>query len=378
MKVEPSPSDVAGSASKVSNKSFFGSKINDKVYDANIPRLCVFTFVLGLGNIQTGFAISGNNQTAPVIKAKFGWDKEEAILYNTIISAAAIFGVVTGSLAGGKFITKGRRVAIIVFNVFSAIATALTMFLNYPAIVIGRFFFGFCCGVFSVAGPKMLDETVPIQLSSSFGTATNTFLSGGIMVALLLGAGLPDDSDFEGQVDDGFWRVIYGFPLICNVITILMFLTCFREDSITYSISTDNDADALSLIKKVYAAHEDPDEILASLKGKSEKGSSGITLGQACCDRKFKTSTWVAFALCFFQQQTGLDGIMIYSNTIFAQMADKGAISITAKQGSYMVGTVNWVGALISPIPLSYFGRKTLLFWGQIAMGISLVMTGIF
>jgi len=43
-----------------------------------------------------------------------------------------------------------------------------------------------------------------------------------------------------------------------------------------------------------------------------------------------------------------------------------------------MVGTVNWVGALISPIPLSYFGRKTLLFWGQIFMGISLVMTGIF
>lgn len=69
---------------------------------------------------------------------------------------------------------------------------------------------------------------------------------------------------------------------------------------------------------------------------------------------------------------------MIYSNTIFGQMAEKGAISITAKQGSYMVGCVNWVGALLSPIPLSYFGRKTLLFWGQIVMGLCLVLTGIF
>ena len=146
----------------MSNKSFFGSKINEKVFDANIPRLCIFTFVLGLGNIQTGFAISGNNQNAPVIRAKFGWDKEEAILYNTIISSAAVLGIVTGSLAGGNFITKGRRIAIIIFNVFSAMATALTMWLNFPAIVIGRFFYGFCCGVFSVAGPKMLDETVPI------------------------------------------------------------------------------------------------------------------------------------------------------------------------------------------------------------------------
>lgn len=40
----------------------------------------MFTFVIGLGLIQAGFAISGNNQTAPVIKVKFGWDKEEAIL----------------------------------------------------------------------------------------------------------------------------------------------------------------------------------------------------------------------------------------------------------------------------------------------------------
>jgi len=97
-----------------------------------------------------------------------------------------------------------------------------------------------------------------------------------------------------------------------------MFLTCYPEDSVTYSISTGNDAHALSLIRRVYAEHEDPEEILLSLKGKSQKGASGVTLSQATCDRRYARSTWVAFALCFFQQQTGLDGIMIYSNTIFA------------------------------------------------------------
>jgi len=164
--------------------------------------------VIGLGLIQAGFAISGNNQTAPVIKAKFGWDTEEAILWNTIISSAAIFGIVAGSLTGGKLIQNGRRTAIIQFNVLAAVAVSLTMFLNLPMIVIGRFLFGFCCGVFSVAGPKMLDETVPISLSSSFGTASNSFLSCGIMIALLLGVGLPDQDDIEAQKDDGFWRVI--------------------------------------------------------------------------------------------------------------------------------------------------------------------------
>jgi len=295
-----------------------------------------------------------------------------------LISSAAIFGVVTGSLVGGRFIQGGRRNALIIFNFLGAIAVTFTMFLSLPMIIIGRYLFGFCCGVFSVAGPKMLDETVPIHLSSSFGTATNTFLSGGIMVALLLGAGLPDDDDLEGQKADGFWRVLYGFPYACQALTIIMFTTCWPEDSITYNISTGNDEHALSLITRVYAKSEDPEEILAGLKGRSQKGASGVTLTQACCDRRFARSTWVAFALCFFQQQTGLDGIMIYSNTIFAQMAESGAISFTAKQGSYLVGSVNWLGAILSPLPLMYFGRRTLLFWGQISMGVSLCAVAIF
>jgi MFS family permease len=66
-------------------------------------------------------------------------------------------------LIGGNFITRGRRLALIVFNVFSAIAVTLTMFENLPLICIGRFFFGFCTGVFSVAGPKMLDETLVLE-----------------------------------------------------------------------------------------------------------------------------------------------------------------------------------------------------------------------
>ena len=64
----------------------------------------LYTLLIGLGNVQAGFAIAGNNQVAPVIKAKFRWNKSDATLYNTMISASSIVGVVMGALAGGKFI----------------------------------------------------------------------------------------------------------------------------------------------------------------------------------------------------------------------------------------------------------------------------------
>ena len=69
---------------------------------------------------------------------------------------------------------------------------------------------------------------------------------------------------------------------------------------------------------------------------------------------------------------------MIYSNTIFAKMAETGAIGFTAKQGSYIVGSFSFLGSLLAPIPLMMFGRKTLLLWGQISMGLSLILIGIF
>lgn len=39
-----------------------------------------------------------------------------------MISASAIIGVVLGALAGGKFIQYGRRKALIIFNLISAVA----------------------------------------------------------------------------------------------------------------------------------------------------------------------------------------------------------------------------------------------------------------
>jgi hypothetical protein len=42
-------------------KSVFGTPQVERNFEANLPKLCFFTFVIGLGNIQAGFAISGNN-----------------------------------------------------------------------------------------------------------------------------------------------------------------------------------------------------------------------------------------------------------------------------------------------------------------------------
>jgi iron-sulfur cluster repair protein YtfE (RIC family) len=74
----------------------------------------------------------------------------------------------------------------------------------------------------------------------------------------------------------------------------------FKEDSINFNIANGNDEDAIKLIKKCYDKSEDPDEILKTLKNKSSKGASNVTLGEACCNPKYKKATWIGFFVCFF------------------------------------------------------------------------------
>ena len=68
---------------------------------ANLVFLNLFTLALGLGGIQVGFCFSGNNQTANVMAAKFGWDEAQTRFYNSLINAFSVAGMAAGSFLGG-------------------------------------------------------------------------------------------------------------------------------------------------------------------------------------------------------------------------------------------------------------------------------------
>jgi len=84
---------------------------------------------------------------------------------------------------------------MLLFNIIGALAVGSTMFLNFYAICFGRLVFGFCGGIFGVALPRMIEETVPSNLLGPFGIVTNLSVNTGGLVAILMGAGLPDSTD---------------------------------------------------------------------------------------------------------------------------------------------------------------------------------------
>ena len=73
-----------------------------------------YTIVAGLGTFQTSFSLTGNANTTPIFQAKFGWDKDEKLFYNTLFSAASVIGIAVGSFLGGSLLRLGRRKTAII------------------------------------------------------------------------------------------------------------------------------------------------------------------------------------------------------------------------------------------------------------------------
>lgn len=126
-----------------------------------------------------------------------------------------LLGGAFGSIFGGKIITFGRRKVTIFFNLVLFVSVWIKCIENLGALCVGRFIFGFSAGIFTCAGPKMVEETVPINLIGQFGMVSNATICFGCMVAMLVGWGLSVDTLLNSGY---YWRVVFLFPIVLSFI----------------------------------------------------------------------------------------------------------------------------------------------------------------
>ena len=221
MKSEPKEEDASlKKAEKVIDSS-------DKL-TVNMPYVIAYTTVYGIGTFQCAWCISGNSQTTKVFEAKLGWDKDETILYNTIISSSAIIGLAIGCIFGGGLLTRGRRKMAFYAHLIAIIASGICMFDTVLFLTLGRFVLGFAAGICNLIYSKSITENFPEKLAATLAMMCNASICIGIFTCFVLGGILPDPDDLEANKDDQLWRVIYGMPAAIGVFSILILLFVFR------------------------------------------------------------------------------------------------------------------------------------------------------
>ncbi len=163
----------------------------------------MYVFIFSLSFFQFGFILGANNQVSAILDVQFGLSKQsEKTFYHTMISSSAVLGAVIGAFFGGRIITKvGRRKTLVYFNFLGLIFVFPTIVENFYTLCFGRLGLGLCGGIFQVALPRTIEETVPFHLLGSFGILTNLAINGGQMIGMIMGIALPDATDIEGCRD---------------------------------------------------------------------------------------------------------------------------------------------------------------------------------
>lgn len=227
------------------------SAAEDKL-SVNLPYVLLYTILQGPCVWHTSWALAGNSQTTDVFRAKFGWNDDDTLFYNTIISSAGIVGLMIGSFLGGWLMKAGRRRAAMIAQTLAIVSSLVTMAGTVAFLTIGRVLLGIAAGSMNVILAKLITENMPERYAAMLSIFVNASIATGLIPCYLLGAVLPDPDDFQANFDDELWRVIFLTPAVVAALELCFMFTLFRYEPINFCIVNNLDDQAILHMKKVY------------------------------------------------------------------------------------------------------------------------------
>jgi len=123
------------------------------------------------------------------------------------------------------------------------------------------------------------------------------------------------------------WRIVLGFPIPVIAFQLLCILLIFTEDTPKYLIFKKKYKKAKKSLKKVYKYKKktmDIDAIIAYVESTISKETSNVSFINALFGKIYSYGTWVCVVLIIFHELSGINVIMLYSNTIFKEMNKNG------------------------------------------------------
>lgn len=305
-----------------------------------------------------------------------GWDDDEQTNKVMIVQTLTTAGAAVGALFSGAIAGLGRWNCLMVCNAVLVAGAALTLVDEFPVLCIGRFIYGLSVGGFSVFCPKYIAETAPIEIKGPAGALSQVCITLGILIAFSVGLGIgdADQDDVDSFEIQYYWYIIFAIPVGIAAIQVLLLLFVFPYDTPPVLKQNGDDETLLELMRRIYETEDIVQERIGFIvvDGKDDGEDKELTYSVICCSPKYRRATLVGCFLSVFQQLTGINAIMFYSNMLF-----KG-LSMTNTQVTFLIGIVNFVATLVGLVLLIWFGRRLLMLIFNAAMTLTLLLLAIY
>ena len=134
-------------------------------------------------------------------------------------------------------IKVGRRRAALFVHIIAISSSSIAMIGSVFSITVARFLLGVAGGFANIIFGKSVNENFPEKLASKLGLLNNTMVCFGVGFAYGLGSILPDPKDVDANKEDENWRFIYSVPGMVGIISIILLLTVFRYEPVSFCIN---------------------------------------------------------------------------------------------------------------------------------------------
>jgi sugar porter (SP) family MFS transporter len=272
----------------------------------------------------------------------------------------ALWGTVIGAIFGGIPTNRiGRKNTLLWIGIlffFSAIGSALA---NGPYVFAAfRFVGGLGVGASTIAAPAYISEIAPAKDRGKLVAFYQFNIVLGILIAFL-------SNYLLRNVGENSWRWMMGVQAFPSFIYSVLIFSIPKSPR--WLLSKNRDEEAKSVLQRMglEADFEEMKKDIDADNANAALANDSIFL------KKYRTPLILAFLIAFFNQLSGINAFLYYSNRIFQEA---GLGESTALLSSIGIGVVNLVFTLIGVFLIDRLGRKILMYIGSVGYIISLTL----
>lgn len=278
-----------------------------------------------------------------------------------------LVGTVIGSMASGMIGQKigGREALRIMAILYTISAIGCGFAWNWDALMVARFIGGLGIGGSSVLGPVYIAELAPAKWRGRMVG----FFQINIVVGVLL-AYLSNYIITTLNLGSLQWRWEFGVAIVPSILFLTMLYRIPRSSR--WLVTKNRIEEAREVLEMMGSpnAQVQLQEIVDSIH--IERGAKQEPLFNG----RYNRPIFLAISIALFNQLSGINAIVYYSNYIFASA---GFNSNSAALQTVGVGLVNLLATLLGMSLIDKLGRKTLLLIGSVGMTVALSgVAGIF
>jgi MFS transporter, SP family, arabinose:H+ symporter len=310
------------------------------------------TIVGALGGLLFGFdtaVIAGTTQQLTTVYSLTSFTLGLTVfigLAGTVIGAMS--AGILGQRIGGR---EALRIMAILYTI-SAIGCALAW--NWPALMVFRFIGGLGIGGSSVLGPVYIAELAPAKWRGRMVGLFQINIVVGILLAYL-------SNYLISLLHLGLlqWRWQLGVAGVPSLLFLIMLYGIPRSSR--WLVTQNKTDEALEVLNMMGSPDSEAElrEIMDSIH--MERGMAAEPLFK----RTYAKPIFLAITTGLFNQLSGINAILYYSNYIFTAA---GFSQLSGALQTVLIGAMNLVATLVGMSLIDKLGRKTLLLIGAVGM----------